>query len=492
MATPCKHPKLECPFDKLSDELLADIIERACEDHELSRGANRFPKVHHGTWASSRSLIRLSVVCRRFRRLYLQGMFKHVVWECNQAELVGAHAIAQTADHTWALALEFGAGFIQEGDKFVRKTNRHESVSIELLSAVLGKATSLKAFVLRSPFKQQSDEASQHLLGLLARLPLESLWFIDSGFDFVEPLSVGVLFKQLQDCCLESDSHLQALEISDAFLCSLLAHSPMLKSLTLRMCDGLNEPVVKSSSLESLSLCAMEISSKRMTVDAPLLVDLDGVPNLDALILRTPKLKTLSIGLIGHIDTLDCEVRLSILSLNRTNWRMQQVQHLLSRLGASEEFCSPVGKWHEESEPVHLSAFFEEVSPTVSRLFLGSVMEQLRWTEECDDKLSKLRFESLEHLSLSLTDTDDFNSIRLILRSCPNMESVRICMWDLERPINFLISEVQRLEKLFSKVRFTYMEPSQFVSAAHLDKASRSPEELEALLWKVKGSYHKY
>lgn len=141
---------------------------------------------------------------------------------------------------------------------------------------------------------------------------------------------------------------------------------------------------------------------------------------------------------------------------------------------------------------VCVSAFFEKVPATISSLHMDTMTKHFSWSEECYEKLLKLRFGSLKHFSLSLMGTDDFDLIRLIVQSSPNVERVQVSLWELERPVEKLIGQVLSLQRDFPRTRFKYLEPREFVSGAHLDYAARSQDKLEKLLDEVEGSGSDY
>jgi hypothetical protein len=459
-----------CHFDKLSDELVLVILEKAAEKSHYG-GLYRIPKGL--PWVSASRLNQLSSVCQRFRKLSVQGVAKHVVWELGKIESMGgAHAVGQTGSHTKSLTLHYEPQFGSAGKK-------QASASMELLSAVLGHAINLNTFFLHRSKMAQTAEASHHLVRLLTRLPLRNLWLIDTGFSFPESLKCMQTFQGLVDV------RLQSTHISDLFLHSLLEQSPKLEILRLNNCSGLNQPEFKSPNLKKLVLY-MSVDGSIMTIDAPNLTRLKGVPELRRLHLKAPKLESVSLtGPITDLQSPTGKLNVAELEVGGYNWQFNQVEEVLSRLGASKSLIIDVVEWHKDGESECLSDFLKEVPPTITTLQLCNATTQLYESDDCEDDLQKVRFDLLTYAHFWVTVPEDFSLIKVTLGSCPKLEKVSINLENLTKPIDSLVSKILSLQRAYPNIEMEYDEPLQFVSSSHLMDVAESPAKLKALVEEV-------
>lgn len=459
-----------CQFDKLSDELVLVILEKAAEKSHY-RGLYSLPKGL--PWVSASRLNQLSSVCQRFRKLNVQGVAKHVIWELGKIESMGgANAVGQTGSHTKGLTLHYE-------HQYGSAEKKQASASMELLSAVLGHAINLNTFFLHHSQKAQTAEAAHHLVRLLTRLPLRNLWLIDSGFSFPESLKGTQTFHGLVDV------RLQSTHISDLFLHSLLEQSPKLEILGLNKCSGLNQPEIKSPNLIKLVLYT-SVDGSIMTIDAPNLTRLERVPELRCLHLKAPKLEFVSLtGPITDLQSPTGKLNVAELEVGGYNWQLNQVEEVLSRLGASQSLIVDVEEWHKESESECLSKFLKGVPLTVTSLQLCNATTQLYEGDYCEDVLQKIRFDLLTYAHFWVTVPEDFSLITTALGSCPKLEKVSINLEHLTKPIDSLVSKILCLQRAYPNVEWDYDEPPQFVSSSYLMDVAQSPAKFKALVEEV-------
>lgn len=471
-------PDSGCPFDKLSDELLQHILERACK-WNFCLPVWKLPKLAgDGCWVSARKLNQLSSVCQRFRQLNAAETAKHVIWAFQKAgtPMVGVAAVSQTGEHLRSLAMHY----IQRDET---RELAQASASIELLTAVLRQSTNLSTFVLVDNRLPQSEEASQQLWKLVGGLPLRRFWLVDSGFSCLERLRSTLRFRHLVELKVKSTS------ISDQFVSSLLLQAPVLETLCLKACTGLEEPAFKSSSLKDLSLhlnLVYDLRSGAVVVDAPNLRSLMGVPKLRLLRLHAPLLGRL--GLLGPAEVIEPEnlrFDLSELKIEGKKWRMAQVEGLRHKFRPSEKLKLEFDMeyWAEDSEARCLSTFLQKVPPALIWWKVSTATSQLYLGESCTQKLRSIRFDLLKYVHFTMKTREDFKVIISLLGCCPNLEKIGIDLRHLESPVDKFATRIVELQKAYSHADISFEEPPFFVNSGHLlEVAEMGQEEMNALL----------
>lgn len=464
--------KDKCSIDMLSQDLLTLILRKACEKPVKSYPSlqEELPKIDaNGTWLSSSAWHQLKTVCRRFRNLAHQDAPQNLVWELNSAKPVAAAAVlSQLGGHIKGLTLSYVHEWREEIPG---------GASIEFLTAVLMQAPNLSSFVLNSSEIKQSNEACHHLFGLIARLPLQTLWLTRTEFPFTQPLVTRQQFCELLQVRLAHS------KLSDQFLHSLLERSPKLKELCLEECPGLEEPRFKAPSLLKLVLQDMQIDNSEVVVDAPTLTTLKGLPRLRRLDLHAPKLESLWLeGPVEVLETPACKIRLSSLGLSGTNWRIDVVMGLLERFGASKRFNLQVESWHEESEGESLVNLMTNIPRTVEWLSLGIAALQLYTVTLSEVEQHLLQFKKLKFIQFTLTGAEDFKLFCSIMSCCPNLEKTLVNLDNLEKPIEGLVTRAVDFQRAYPGVNVEYKEPPQFVLSTHLLLIANTPGKHVALL----------
>jgi hypothetical protein len=163
------------------------------------------------------------------------------------------------------------------------------TVSTSFLTALLLHATCLESIILHFSPSDATPQRGHQLLTMLALLPLKSLT-LSKGFHFAAPLSHSQQFRYLIKLALSQG------RADASFIQSLLSASPSLRFLRLSVCQGFEDLVINSPSLEPFEFSSSPweptISLKLAT--AKLTQLLVHSPNV-TLVLTTPSLISLTI-----------------------------------------------------------------------------------------------------------------------------------------------------------------------------------------------------
>lgn len=458
------------PFDRLPDEVVLKILYKACEV-KMARWWRLPTTADSDRWVSALLLPKLSLVCQRFNQLNALAGASNVLWEFEKADVLrGVFVASHVGKHLHGLGLHYSRVHRAE----MRKLQAVPSV--EFLAAILEQTPNLHTFALIGNATSQTLKASEYLLRLLGKLPLKTLSLVDLGFSFAEPLKSFCNWRNMKECRIQDAS------ISDLSLQSLLGQLPALEKLHVNFCKGLEQPTLRSSSLRKLVLFA-SASSGKMVIEAPNLLSLKGVLELDRLEIYSPLLKRISLsGPVNDIEALhNCKFTPSKLEISGRAWRVQNIQKLLNTFGPSEKLILEMDDFHNDSEPCGVSTFLGDILPSISSLEMGDMCAQLKESVTCKKVLQRIRFKLLKRIQVTVTQGKDFTLIPLLMGCCPNLQQIDISMRYLQKPIDLLATRVTRLQRAFPKVEIGYEEPAQFLSSSHVEDIAMEEHPEEAL-----------
>lgn len=191
-------------------------------------------------WVSAEKFLKLCAVCRRFKRLLLQAPATSMVsWSFEQVadrEMAAACCIQFT--HAGGADLK-GLRLVSE----YTASGGTGTVSTSFLTALLPHATCLESIILHLSPSDATPQRGYQLLTMLALLSLKTLT-LSKGFHLAAPLSHSQQFRYLIKLSLSQG------RADASFIQSLPSASPSLRFLRLSVCQGFEDLVINSPSLE--------------------------------------------------------------------------------------------------------------------------------------------------------------------------------------------------------------------------------------------------
>lgn len=462
-------------FEHLSDELVVTILRKALKENGCNKGLR-----YGEAWASAKRKFQLRTVCRRFRSLISSStpnLHWHIILDQDLVYMRAMQSVRDAGPKLEGLKLTFGSSWhnlLLTGDQ------KEAAASVPFLASLLwqGHTVNLKTFSLASPMnqKKQTEEASHHLLSMLAAQPSpESVYFLESGFHFKSPLSQGQQFSRLVDLQIVR-SHL-----SDTFVQSVISKAPQLEKVEFTACTGLVVPEFRGLRLKNLevhltgpcasllinapSLECLRISSKVLQLK------LEGVTKLQTISLEGPSVRFEVCG--------SRPVVVDDFSFGGGEWHFSSLRQVLDHITGTRVLNLPKTIWNDNAELESFSTFIRRIATEVEELRLGGVLHMLTLSEICEELLARVCFGHLKEIDLQVHRIEQFKLLHMLFRSCPSLEVAGIDLFGIESPITCLAKTVTRLQAAYPKVRIEYEEP-QFVTACHLLELD-TPQELHEL-----------